>query len=348
MVIFFRAPKAQDSTINHVGFLLLSLAVFSNFSIESFIFYIVQYTLTNLNIFLIILALSYIINQSIDNSFVSSVRYQRWVGGRKSSAQRTQLTKHIKIDISDIEYINSLKGLFYNNPILSLSLAICLFSFAGIPPLIGFFAKQQVLYSSNSAGYFFLSLTAIIVSVISAFYYLKIIKIVYSPASSPSIELSSTLKVKTSEQQTPAYLNKSAGPSLGLAHSNNNFTYIEDSYSEGSRGVQQSNLGSIAEKVPGKPDNGNLSFTNKSYDNNYLEQGNSINSSNLLKITDALAENTHNLSRRTPHLYNEYDLLSNLHSFIIGVLTLSLMLFILNPELLLNSIAIISSSILNL
>ena len=293
MVIFFRAPKAQDSTINHVGFLLLSLAVFSNFSIESFIFYIVQYTLTNLNIFLIILALSYIINQSIDNSFVSSVRYQRWVGGRKSSAQRTQLTKHIKIDISDIEYINSLKGLFYNNPILSLSLAICLFSFAGIPPLIGFFAKQQVLYSSNSAGYFFLSLTAIIVSVISAFYYLKIIKIVYSPASSPSIELSSTLKVKTSEQQTPAYLNKSS-------------------------------------------------------DKSYLEQENSINSSNLLKFTDALAENTHNLSRRTPQLYKEYDLLSNLHSFIIGVLTLSLMLFILNPELLLNSIAIISSSILNL
>ena len=293
MVIFFRAPKAQDSTINHVGFLLLSLAVFSNFSIESFIFYIVQYTLTNLNIFLIILALSYIINQSIDNSFVSSVRYQRWVGGRKSSAQRTQLTKHIKIDISDIEYINSLKGLFYNNPILSLSLAICLFSFAGIPPLIGFFAKQQVLYSSNSAGYFFLSLTAIIVSVISAFYYLKIIKIVYSPASSPSIELSSTLKVKTSEQQTPAYLNKSS-------------------------------------------------------DKSYLEQENSINSSNLLKFTDALAENTHNLSRGTPQLYKEYDLLSNLHSFIIGVLTLSLMLFILNPELLLNSIAIISSSILNL
>ena len=76
-----------------------------------------------------------------------------------------------------MEYINSLKGLFIKNPVLSLSLSICLFSFAGIPPLIGFFAKQQVLYSSNSAGYFFLSLTAIIVSVISAFYYLKIIKI---------------------------------------------------------------------------------------------------------------------------------------------------------------------------
>ena len=58
------------STINHVGFLLLALAVFSNSSIESFIFYIIQYTITNLNMFLIILALSYIINKSIDKSYL--------------------------------------------------------------------------------------------------------------------------------------------------------------------------------------------------------------------------------------------------------------------------------------
>lgn len=161
-----------DSTINHVGFLLLSLAVFSNSSLpigpESFIFYLLQYTLTNLNIFLILLALSYTIN-------------------KKVSQPKKDI---IKINISDIEYINSLKGLFYKNPILSLSLAICLFSFAGVPPLMGFFAKQQVLYSSNSAGYFFLSLTAIIVSVISAFYYLKVIKIIFSE---PSLKLRSDL-----------------------------------------------------------------------------------------------------------------------------------------------------------
>ena len=70
MVIFFRAPKAQDSTINHVGFLLLSLAVFSNFSIESFIFYIVQYTLTNLNIFLIIILLNLFIFIFIHNLYL--------------------------------------------------------------------------------------------------------------------------------------------------------------------------------------------------------------------------------------------------------------------------------------
>ena len=68
---------------------------------------------------------------------------------------------------------------------------------AGVPPLIGFFAKQQVLYSSNSAGYFFLSLIAILVSVISASYYLNIIKILHLRPSS----LNSNLKIKTSQDK---------------------------------------------------------------------------------------------------------------------------------------------------
>ena len=71
-----------DSTINHVGFLLLALAVFSNSSIESFVFYIIQYTITNLNIFLIILALSYIINKRIDRTFtlyIDSKDEKKWL-----------------------------------------------------------------------------------------------------------------------------------------------------------------------------------------------------------------------------------------------------------------------------
>ena len=50
---------------------------------------------------------------------------------------------------------------------------------AGIPPLIGFFAKQMVLYSSTHGGYYFLSIIAILVSVISASYYLQIIRVIY-------------------------------------------------------------------------------------------------------------------------------------------------------------------------
>ena len=70
----------------------------------------------------------------------------------------------------------STKGYFYINPLLALSLAITIFSFAGIPPLIGFFGKQMVLSAALYKGYIFLSLVAIITSVIGAVYYLNIIK----------------------------------------------------------------------------------------------------------------------------------------------------------------------------
>ena len=132
------------STISHIGFILLALAIHTKQSIDSFIFYIIQYIITNLNIFLIIIAFSYLINKSINNK--------------------------------DIRYISEFKGQFYSNPLISLSFSICLFSMAGIPPLIGFFSKQYVLYSAIKGGYYFIAFIAIFVSVISASYYLKIIK----------------------------------------------------------------------------------------------------------------------------------------------------------------------------
>jgi len=81
---------------------------------------------------------------------------------------------------TDIKYISELKGQFWKNPLLSLSLSICLFSMAGIPPLLGFFSKQFVLYSAIQGGYYFISIIAILVSVISASYYLKIIRSTYN------------------------------------------------------------------------------------------------------------------------------------------------------------------------
>jgi len=62
---------------------------------------------------------------------------------------------------------------------LSLSFIITIFSFAGIPPLIGFFAKQMVLSAALDKGYIFISLVAILTSVIGAVYYLNIIKEIY-------------------------------------------------------------------------------------------------------------------------------------------------------------------------
>ena len=141
------------STISHIGFILLALAINTEQSIDSFLFYIIQYSITNLNTFLILIALGIVLknnSQSILDKF------------------------------QDIKYITELKGLFFNNPLLSLSLTICLFSMAGVPPLLGFFSKQFVLYSAMQSEYYFIGIIAIIVSVISASYYLKIIKVLHS------------------------------------------------------------------------------------------------------------------------------------------------------------------------
>jgi len=80
---------------------------------------------------------------------------------------------------SPIQLISQIKGLFHLNPTLALSLAITIFSFVGIPPLIGFFAKQMVLSAALDSGYVFLTLVAILTSVISAVYYLNIIRQVF-------------------------------------------------------------------------------------------------------------------------------------------------------------------------
>jgi NADH-ubiquinone oxidoreductase chain 2 len=136
------------STISHIGFLLLALVVSNKESFESFMFYLIQYTITNANNFMILLAFGYLIFRMRGN---------------------------VKDIYSPIEYIDDLKGQFKVNPILSLCFAISLFSLAGIPPLIGFFGKQMVLLSALSGGYIGLTLIAILVSVISAAYYLRII-----------------------------------------------------------------------------------------------------------------------------------------------------------------------------
>ena len=80
---------------------------------------------------------------------------------------------------SPIQLISQIKGYFYINPLLALSLAITIFSFIGIPPLIGFFAKLMVLSAALDGGYLFLTLIAILTSVISATYYLNIVKQVF-------------------------------------------------------------------------------------------------------------------------------------------------------------------------
>ena len=172
------------STISHIGFMLLALCINTEQSIESFIFYIIQYTLTNLNVFLIIIAFSYLMYQThMKNKYTLIQPHQeKEVSNQEKTIDLSSLNNHIinsiiiEEDINrDIRFISELKGQFYSNPLLSISFAICLFSMAGIPPLLGFFSKQMVLYTAIQSGYYFMSIVAIIVSVISASYYLKII-----------------------------------------------------------------------------------------------------------------------------------------------------------------------------
>ena len=80
------------------------------------------------------------------------------------------------VKYSPVQLVSQLKGYFYINSYLALSLAITLFSFMGIPPLVGFFAKQMVLSAALDNGYIFITLVGILTSVIGAVYYLNIVK----------------------------------------------------------------------------------------------------------------------------------------------------------------------------
>jgi NADH-ubiquinone oxidoreductase chain 2 len=158
------------STISHIGFILLALTINSIESIQSFIFYLMQYSITNLNAFVILLSVGY-----------SLYLYVEKTENNKEIKQIENDTDNQMVDKnnSPIQLISQMKGYFYINPVLSLSLAITLFSFVGVPPLIGFFAKQMVLSSALDSGYIFMALVAILTSVISACYYLAVVKQIF-------------------------------------------------------------------------------------------------------------------------------------------------------------------------
>ncbi len=147
------------STISHLGFILLALSINSIESIQAFIFYLMQYSISNLNAFVILIAIGF------------SLFYYT-----NKTEEYQELSEK---DNSPIQLVSQLKGYFYINPALALSLTITIFSFVGIPPLIGFFAKQMVLSAALDSGYVFMALVAILTSVISAVYYLNIIKQIF-------------------------------------------------------------------------------------------------------------------------------------------------------------------------
>jgi NADH-ubiquinone oxidoreductase chain 2 len=151
------------STISHLGFLLLALSINSVESIQAFLFYLIQYSISNLNAFILLISIGYSFFYLIykENSFIKEQGYLK------------------DINNSPVQLISQLKGYFKINPMLSISLVITLFSFIGVPPLIGFFGKQMILSAALDNGYVFISLVAILTSVISAVYYLVIVKSIF-------------------------------------------------------------------------------------------------------------------------------------------------------------------------
>jgi NADH-ubiquinone oxidoreductase chain 2 len=147
------------STISHIGYMLLALGISSIESTQAFIFYLTQYSISNLNAFIILIAIGF--------------SFYRYVSDNKEHKELLDKNN------SPLQLINQLKGYFYINPLLSISLAITIFSFMGIPPLVGFFGKQMVLSAALDKGYIFITIIAILTSVVGGVYYLTIIKEIF-------------------------------------------------------------------------------------------------------------------------------------------------------------------------
>jgi NADH-quinone oxidoreductase subunit N len=129
------------SSIGHMGFALVGLAAGTVEGAQGVVLYLVIYTVMTFGAFTVILAMS-----------------------RNGQA---------------LEQISDFAGLSRTNPLMAFFFAMLLFSLAGIPPLAGFFAKFYVFTAAIKAGFFTLSVIGVITSVVGAFYYLNVIKVMY-------------------------------------------------------------------------------------------------------------------------------------------------------------------------
>lgn len=164
------------STISHIGFILLALIVHTIESYQAFLFYLIQYIITNLNAFMIIIAIGF----SLYLYYTSSSEFNNLPEKNNSP----------------IQLISQLKGYFAINPVLALCFVITMFSFIGLPPLVGFFAKQMVLSTALDNNKIILVLVSVFTSVIGAVYYLTVIKTIYFEQSDyikPSIYVENSL-----------------------------------------------------------------------------------------------------------------------------------------------------------
>ena len=130
------------SSINNVGFALVGLAAAGPRGASSVLFYMAVYVVMTLGAFLCVL----------------------WMRDR---------------DGHPVEDIASLSGLSQNRPAFAAALAMFMFSLAGIPPLFGFWPKLLVFQAAVASGYVALAVAAILGTVVGAYYYLRIVKVMY-------------------------------------------------------------------------------------------------------------------------------------------------------------------------
>ncbi|MEW4466693.1 NADH-quinone oxidoreductase subunit NuoN [Parasphingorhabdus sp. JC815] len=130
------------SSINNIGFLLIGLAAGTAQGVSAMLFYLVIYVLMTLGSFICVMEM-------------------RDAEGKP------------------LESLSSLAGLSQTRPGLAAAFAVFMFSLAGIPPLFGFWGKFLVFDAAVAAGMFPLAVIGIATSVIGAFYYIKVVKIIY-------------------------------------------------------------------------------------------------------------------------------------------------------------------------
>nr|AVK39568.1 NADH dehydrogenase subunit 2 [Sheathia arcuata] len=133
------------SSISHMGFILIGLGIGELESTFGVLLYIIIYIIFMLGIFFILISFRYL-----------------------------NFPNH-----HQIRYLGDLISLYDTNYTLALSLTLFLFSMAGIPPLLGFFSKIFILLPSVQIGIYSLSIFAVLMSCISCFYYIRLIKIMY-------------------------------------------------------------------------------------------------------------------------------------------------------------------------
>ncbi len=145
------------SSVGHVGFAIFGIAALSGDGIKSAVIYMVIYSILSLGNF----------------GFLNLIS-----GSKTKDETATEIGENDDADEKTFN-ISSFSGLAKTNPIMAMFLTVLMLSTAGIPPLAGFFSKFFVISAGVKSGYFITSTIAVLFSVISAYYYLRIVKIMY-------------------------------------------------------------------------------------------------------------------------------------------------------------------------